>query len=98
MGNSACKAEGIEETEARGIPTPIGDAWVNSRQAAEICGITPADFRTRVHRGLAPQPDDPDEDAPRYRRNPRWRLSTIQEYAETRSHKPGPRPRIPPTE
>ena len=59
------------------------DPLLSAKDAAAraIPPLTVSDFRSRVRRGLAPLPDDPDdEDRPPNRRRPRWRQSTIDAW------------------
>jgi hypothetical protein len=64
------------------------DATLTSAEAARLAGYTPGDFRSRVSKGTAPQPDSPDQpDVPPGRRRDLWKPSTIQLWLDV---KPGP--------
>jgi hypothetical protein len=58
------------------------DPLLTASQAAAraVPPLSVADFRSRVARGLAPPPDDPDEDRSPQRRRPRWLTSTIDAW------------------
>lgn len=68
--------------------------WWGVAEAASHCGMTEGDWRTRVSRGTAPAPDDPDDDSrrPKYRRSPRWKAETVRAWHAGRNRKRG-RPR-----
>lgn len=68
------------------------EEWWGVAEAASHCGIRPGTWRGKVARGLAPQPDDPDEDSPPERRRPRWKADTVRAYHANRPRKTG-RPR-----
>lgn len=67
-----------------GIVPPMDDHWLSTREVAELCGITSADLRSRLAKGLAPPPDDPDAEAVPQRRAPRWLASTARRWARVR--------------
>jgi len=60
------------------------DPLLNVREAAARANppMTPSDWRARVARGTAPQPDDPDTDRPPARRRPRWLTSTVDRFSD----------------
>lgn len=60
------------------------DPWVTTAQAAAIAGVRPATWRKYVSDGLAPKADDPQEDVPANRRNPRWRRSRVEQFRDNR--------------
>ncbi len=66
------------------------DPMLTGPQAAGRLGIKPGTWRGYVARGQAPPPDDPDDDRPKNRRQPRWLTSTIDTYAR-RTKRPGTR-------
>jgi hypothetical protein len=53
-------------------------------EAAARLGIQPGSWRAGVSRGYFPPPDEPDTAAPKQRRRPRWRLSTVDKAIDTR--------------
>jgi predicted DNA-binding transcriptional regulator AlpA len=63
------------------------DPLLTGPQVAARVGLAPATWRGYVSRGHAPAPDDPDDDRPPNRRQPRWRQSTIDRWQAAR---PGP--------
>lgn len=67
--------------------------WIDTAEAAAICGIRPGTWRDYVSRGHAPAPDDPDAGAPPARRRPRWRRATVEQWHAQRpgSGRHGPR-------
>ena len=56
-------------------------------EIAELSGISPNDWRTRVSRGSAPAPDDPDAGRNVRRRQPRWKYSTWLEWENSRQRR-----------
>lgn len=60
------------------------DKLLTGPEAAARLGLTPATWRGYVSKGYAPKPDDADEGRPVNRRAPRWRVSTIDEFAGNR--------------
>jgi hypothetical protein len=67
---------------------PIRHEWWGVAEAASHCGILPGTWRDYVARGRAPQPDDPDEGAPKQRRRPRWRAETVTAWQASRPRAP----------
>jgi hypothetical protein len=65
-------------------PTAAEAEWWGVAEAASHCGILPGTWRDYVARGRAPQPDDPDEGAPKQRRRPRWRAETVTAWQASR--------------
>jgi hypothetical protein len=60
----------------------MDDPLLTASEAAAraVPAMTASDFRSRVARGLAPEPDDPDDDRAPQRRRPRWKVSTIDAW------------------
>lgn len=80
-----------------GMTDQPDDPMLTVAEVATLTGVGASDFRARVRRGTAPRPDDPDEGRAPERRMPRWRLSTIRRWDETRQRGAG-RPRRRPAE
>lgn len=72
------------------------DPLLTTAEVAALLGVGPASWRGYVSRRTAPSPDDPDLDRTPSRRSPRWRRSTVLEWAQTR--RPPGRPRKAPEE
>lgn len=53
-------------------------------EVAALLGIEPVSWRSLVRRKLAPVADDPGGEGPPNTRRPRWRLSTIREFKQSR--------------
>ena len=66
--------------------------WWGVAEAASHCGIRPGTWKGYVSRGTAPAPDDPDQDRPKERRQPRWKADRVRDWHANRPGKPG-RPR-----
>jgi hypothetical protein len=60
------------------------DPLLTGPEAAKRAGVTPGTWRGYVFRGIAPPPDDPDDDRPANRRMPRWLTSTVDHFTENR--------------
>jgi hypothetical protein len=60
------------------------DPLLTGPKAAARAGVAAATWRSYVSRGYAPQPDDPDNDQPPNRRNPRWLTSTVDHFTANR--------------
>lgn len=56
-------------------------------EVASLLGMQPGTWRALVARGQAPKADDPGV-GPINRRMPRWRLSSVREYAQARRFNP----------
>jgi hypothetical protein len=61
------------------------DDLLTGPQIAALLGVGPATWRGYVSRGQAPAADDPDDGNPNeWRRNPRWRRSTVEAWRKAR--------------
>lgn len=60
------------------------DRLLSATEVATALGIARMTWNAYVARGQAPAPDEPDAETPPNRRRPRWRQSTIAEYAAGR--------------
>lgn len=66
------------------------DPLLRVNEAAARAGVQPSTWRAYVNRQQAPRPDDPDEETPKERRQPRWRQSTVDAF-NGRPRRPGRR-------
>jgi hypothetical protein len=64
--------------------TTDADPLLTGPECADRLNLTSSTWRSYVHRGYAPPPDDPDSDRPPNRRSPRWRASTVEAFRENR--------------
>jgi predicted DNA-binding transcriptional regulator AlpA len=61
------------------------DRLLSGPEVARLLGVQASSWRARVAEGRAPAPDDPGPlDVPANRRRPRWRLSTVREFKQSR--------------
>jgi predicted DNA-binding transcriptional regulator AlpA len=67
------------------------DPLLTVAEVATRVGLSPSSWRAYVATGGAPAPDDPDDDRPANRRQPRWRASTVDAW--TKDRRPRGRPR-----
>jgi hypothetical protein len=57
---------------------------LSGAEIAALLGVKPATWRSLVRQGYAPEPDDPGGDGPLKGRRPRWRLSTVRRFKQSR--------------
>jgi len=60
------------------------DPLLTGAEAAKRAGIAPPTWRGYVARGYAPAADDPDDERPVSRRQPRWLTSTVDDFLANR--------------
>src|SRR5438093_176115 len=67
-------------------PATDADPLLGVDAAAARAGVAASTWRAYVARGRAPEPDDPDkgEGVKEQRRRPRWRLSTVDAFNDSR--------------
>lgn len=70
--------------EPAGEPLRERDPLLDVEEAAARAGMTPSSWRSAVSRGYVESADEPDESAPKQRRRPRWRRSTVDRSIENR--------------
>lgn len=66
------------------MPDEQTEPMLDVTEAAARAGMQPSSWRSAVSRGYLPPPDDPDASAPKTRRRPRWRLSTVDRFIGAR--------------
>lgn len=62
-----------------GVVSVDPERLLTGSEVARLLGIKPATWRSYVHRGYAPRPDDPGV-GPVNNREPRWRLCRVREF------------------
>lgn len=60
------------------------DRLLSGSEVAALLGMGVASWRALVHDGYAPKPDDAGGDGPLRGRRPRWRLSTVRAFKQSR--------------
>lgn len=63
--------------EPAGKRSSEDDPLLDVEEAAARAGMAASSWRSAASRGYVEPPDDPDEAAPKQRRRPRWRQSTV---------------------